>query len=122
MYGLWTGHMGVDAFLHSGMIDTTFFCVYFISSHHGFCIYPKMKQFQHCIHEQIMPYPFFKEYEVRCVVYTPENNSLAQELASQAHQSRGTTSALRATSVALHVHLESHFGSRVDSRLLVLAL
>lgn len=31
MYGLWTGHMGVDAFLHSGMIDTTFFV--FISFH-----------------------------------------------------------------------------------------
>lgn len=44
------------------------------------------------------------------------------ELARQSQQSTGTASTMLATTVALHVHLESHLGRRVDSRLLITAL
>ena len=45
-----------------------------------------------------------------------------QELAGQAQQSTGTSSSTDTTTLTLQVHLESHLGGTVDSRLLVTLL
>lgn len=45
-----------------------------------------------------------------------------QELASQTHQSRSTTSPTNTTTLTLHVHLQRHLRSTVDSRLLITGL
>lgn len=60
--------------------------------------------------------------QLDCLELDPEQQVLHEELASQAHQSTGTTSPPNATSTTLQVHLQGHLSGIVDRGLFIAGL